>query len=265
MKLLTLNTHSLMEEKGGEKLLTLVKAVTEMQPDVIALQEVNQSLEMPILKVNTFVNTPSVIRRDNFAAALLHELNKVNIEYHAAWLPIKIGFDRFDEGVALLSRIPILDIDNFLISKCDDYYNWRTRRVLGIRNELGWFYSVHMGWWNDEEEPFKAQWERLNTHLNKKENVWLMGDFNSQADIEGEGYSLITSSDKYDTYLLAKEKDDGVTVEKAIDGWKDKKPQRMRIDYIFTDRPKEIKSSRVIFNGVNYDVVSDHYGITVEV
>ena len=42
MKLLTLNTHSLVEENYSEKLSIFVKAVAEIKPDIIALQEVNQ-------------------------------------------------------------------------------------------------------------------------------------------------------------------------------------------------------------------------------
>ena len=47
----------------------------------------------------------------------------------------------------------------FLTSKTDDYENWKTRRILGIQPEgsSDWFFTVHMGWWNDEEEPFVDQ------------------------------------------------------------------------------------------------------------
>ena len=31
-----------------------------------------------------------------------------------------------------------------------------------------WFYSVHMGWWNDEEEPFSEQMDRLQEHVGQK-------------------------------------------------------------------------------------------------
>ena len=45
------------------------------------------------------------------------------------------------------------------------------------------FFTVHMGWWNDEEEPLKKQWEKmekLTKSLEKKDRtIWLMGDFNS--------------------------------------------------------------------------------------
>ena len=55
MKLLTLNTHSLVEKYYYEKLQTFVQAVSEEQPDIIALQAVNQTIiEMPG-KIATFV------------------------------------------------------------------------------------------------------------------------------------------------------------------------------------------------------------------
>ena len=46
-----------------------------------------------------------------------------------------------------------------------------------------------MGWWNDEEEPFNEQWNNLNNHLSNKKNIWLMGDFNSDANEINGGYN----------------------------------------------------------------------------
>ena len=49
MRLLTLNTHSHVEEDYREKLEAFVQAVSEEEPDVIALQEVNQTIaETPV-------------------------------------------------------------------------------------------------------------------------------------------------------------------------------------------------------------------------
>ena len=56
-------------------------------------------------------------------------------------------------------KIPIHSSCVFNLSNTNDYYNWKTRKALGIHTEKGWFFTVHMGWWKDEEEPFKAQWE----------------------------------------------------------------------------------------------------------
>ena len=79
--------------------------------------------------------------------------------------------------MALLSKKPIARVQQFLTSKTDDYENWKTRRILGIQPEgsSDWFFTVHMGWWNDEEEPFVDQWKCIQETLK--------GDFNSQDDV----------------------------------------------------------------------------------
>ena len=97
-----------------------------------------------------------------------------------------------------------------------------------------------------------------------------MGDFNSQADIRGEGYDLVAGSGWKDTFVCAEEKDEGVTAEGAIDGWKDKdarggkKQTGMRIDYIWCNKNVPVRRSQVVCNGVNYPKVSDHYGVLIE-
>ena len=48
MKLLTLNTHSLQEENYPQKLEQFVETICQEKPDIIALQEVNQSINAPI-------------------------------------------------------------------------------------------------------------------------------------------------------------------------------------------------------------------------
>ena len=166
-------------------------------------------------------------------------------------------------------------MDSFRISRSEDYKNWKTRRILGIQTADGWFYTAHMGWWDDEEEPFREQWERLGEHLEDKKNqpVWLMGDFNSIDIISGEGYDLVSGSGWKDTYCLAQEKDQGITVGKVIDGWRERLseeklsqcPDGMRIDYIWCSRKLPVCSSHVICNGERYPVVSDHYGVMIVV
>ena len=102
--------------------------------------------------------------------------------------------------MALLSKKPIAQVQQFLTSKTDDYENWKTRRILGIQPEgsSGWFFTIHMGWWNDEEEPFVDQWKCIQETLKdpkyREGTIWLMGDFNSQDDVRGEGYDLVLKS-----------------------------------------------------------------------
>ena len=99
-----------------------------------------------------------------------------------------------------------------------------------------------------------------------KSPIWLMGDCNSRADIRGEGYDLIRSSGWYDMYEMARMKDQGDTVSGPIDGWKEEGlAPGMRIDYIWCSERVPAAVSRVICNGINGPLVSDHYGLVTEI
>ena len=91
-----------------------------------------------------------------------------------------------------------------------------------------------------------------------------MGDFNTDANGNPEDYQNILNQGLYDTYVLAEKKDNGVTVDKGIHGWAHDKSQK-RIDYIFSNKELKVKESKVIFNGKNQGVISDHFGIELEI
>ena len=201
-------------------------------------------------------------------------LHANNLSYYWTWLPVKLGYGKYDEGMAIFSRSPITAIDNFYISTFRDYNNWKTRQVLGVKiaDCDDWFYTMHMGWWDDKDDPFSVQWERFKKQLSIKNhsyNTWLLGDFNSPAEVRNEGYDLIKDSGFLDTYQLATTKDCGITVEGIIDGWRDKledanASKGMRIDHIFSKEKVSVRSSNVVFNGQNEPVISDHFGIIIE-
>ena len=60
MKLMTINTHSILEENYIGKMESFVKAVAQLQPDIIAMQEVNQTADAPqataVLQLNRTYN-----------------------------------------------------------------------------------------------------------------------------------------------------------------------------------------------------------------
>lgn len=261
MKLLTLNTHSLVENSWQKKLNILSNAILKEKFDIMAFQEVNQSIAAP------FVNSKNKIKEDNYAYLLAKKLKEGNLPYSWVWCANHIGYSKFDEGLALFSRKPIEDIAEVLISKNISYENYKTRKVLGIKVEDSWYFCVHMGWWEDADDPFEDQWQKIKyllktpKFLNKK--IYLMGDFNSPASAKNEGKELVESSGFYDTFDLAITHDDGITVKKNIDGWKESSTGKMRIDYIFQNYKGAVKSSKTIFNGKNYGVVSDHFGVSV--
>lgn len=279
MKLLTLNTHSLQEENYDQKLTWFVEGILREKPDIIALQEVNQTATEEIMEPEMLEGQYPVpgcmkIRRDNHAANVAHRLRQAGLKCYWAWLPIKLGYGKYDEGVAILSiGRKIRCIDQFPISKGNDYQDWRTRAVLGVQVEGldDWFYSLHMGWWGEGENSFLEQWKILNSCIVSKRMcgpVWLLGDFNAPDTLPGQSYDHMIACGWIDTYHAAQKKDSGITVPGVIDGWREtQSPSHnagMRLDYIFCSRKTEILSSHVLFSGTRDPIVSDHFGILIE-
>lgn len=258
MKLLTLNTHSLIEKNPSLKAKILAETILKEKIDVAAFQEVNQSISAEGIICSDIEGD---IKKDNYLSEVMKNLGEKH-GYKGIWLPIKNGYGKFDEGIAILTRFEILRVEEFYVSKIIDPANWKTRRILGIETPAGWFFSVHMGFWKDEDS-FKNQWKRLCDNLPCNNKIWLMGDFNSPSHVKNEGYDLILKSSWYDSYNLAKEKDSGATAKSNIDGWKNGDDE-MRIDYIFSNFKADVKSSFVVFNGVREEKISDHNGVIIE-
>ena len=60
--------------------------------------------------------------------------------------------------------------------------------------------------------------------------------------------------------------DAGYTVVEAIDGWRDAPDAaaKKRIDQIWCSKAVAVKSSRVVFGGLQEPQVSDHAGVMIE-
>ncbi len=257
IKILTINTHSIIEPDYEEKLDYFVGEIAKNPPDIIAMQEVNQTASSRLAsEVYGFMPCISrMIREDNHALRVAGKLCEKGVDYHWTWVPVKLGYGKFEEGLAFLSRYPLIGTYTSYISTTHEYSNWKTRRMLGIFTEKGDFYNVHMGWWNDEEEPFIGQWERVNRYISGA--AWLMGDFNSPDDVRGEGYDAVIESGWKDLCPTDH------TVAKKIDGWEE--DRRQRLDYIFSNFDARIISSKTIFDGVNGKEISDHFGVLAQV
>ena len=165
MKLMTLNTHSLVEADYPAKLRWFIEGVAAERPDVIALQEVSQTIAAPAADVALLTGyVPAQravpLRADNHAAHAARLLRERGLRCSWTYLPVKVGYGRYDEGLAFISLTGrIACTEAFRISRSDDYADWKTRKALGIRLEgcPDWFCTVHMGWWADAQEPFLSQ------------------------------------------------------------------------------------------------------------
>ncbi len=266
MKLMTINTHSYAEGQIDANLNVFVNAIKDLEPDIVAMQEVNQLRTAKSVKNNDLIAWQSGIelKEDNFGLCAVSKLNDIGLNYKLVWLGIKHGYVVFDEGVAFLCKSDVTLSNAFTLSETEDKDNWRKRMALVVKSQDMWFCNVHMGRWDDERESFKNQWQKLKNYTCDKSPMWIMGDFNIPANANNEGYDLILSDGWHDTYTMAQDKDDGYTVKGSIDGWKDTKETLQRIDYIFTNKKTDITSSYTVFNGKNKEVISDHYGIIIE-
>lgn len=275
LTLLTLNTHSLMMPDNAFCLRTLADAFVQEQVDVLALQEVNQEGNAPTLPMEKLEalgyrdsGSARPVKAGSFAVLLAEELAQRGVQVQWTWAFAHVGYDRYDEGLALFSRGKITEAGTLSISAPAG----RCARVTPfIRTECAGksvlCYAAHMGWWQDAEDPFVQQWEKLSMDAKTRsagEAVYLLGDFNSPAHVRGEGYDRMMQDGWQDCHVRAAKKDDGMTVGGKIDGWRECKDEARRIDLALTRGTVGTCRSRVIFNGAFYPVVSDHYGVLTE-
>ena len=267
MKLLTLNAHSWQETDNVSCLRHVAETLRQEQPDVVALQEINQRQGDPAaaeerLRKSGFVSAGDAILETNWALALAELVPG----YAWSWVYTHVGYRSWEEGIAVMSRMPILEVRSRNLSSPDlPEDSWRHRRVLAIHTEAGWFCSTHTGWWDDEIDPFPNQWKRLNAFMQTLSGPrWLMGDFNSPAHERGRGYDLILSDGWEDCYARAENRDSGITVPGQIDGWRHEAVSGFRMDLCLAGQPGRTLRSNVIFNGDFHPVVSDHFGVLTE-
>lgn len=261
MKLLTLNCHSWQEDNQIKKIKYLAKVINEKEYDVIALQEVSQLINSDIVF--------GKIKNDNFALLLKEELLKLNNDkYEFVWDIVHIGYDIYEEGLCIMTKLPIIEQDSFYVSNSKDMNFWKSRKIVKAKVKYNGkdivFYSCHLGWWNDDDEPFKNQAINLINDVKKEDLSLLMGDFNNNAGVRNEGYDHLLDAGLIDTFSLAKVKDDGFTVKGKIAGW-DENIENLRLDIIFSNKELEIEKSNVIFNSKNKKIISDHFGVEIEI
>jgi maltose 6'-phosphate phosphatase len=208
------------------------------------------------------------IGQDHYALALAEALCRAGRSYHWCYLPIKLGYGKYDEGVALLWRGEAESLRVLQLSDTRDYGNWRRRMALGVQLDGTWFYSVHTSRWDDPEEPFITQWQRLRDAVQAEDRVFLLGDFNCPADAPGQGYARMMADGWQDLFVCSGHSEGYRTVRGVIDGWKDASADLpRRIDYILC----KIKGVSVPFAKTLFDVdrgqrpVSDHCGVMCEV
>lgn len=267
MKLLTLNTHSWLEEEPEVKIKQLAEKIAAADVDVICLQEVNQRIDSSLGIVSDLycpVPDDSEIHEDNFALRLVELLEVADREYYWTWAFTHIAYDQFQEGLAILSKEPLLPRDIF-ISEITDPADYRTRKLLtavtSIKGDNYQVASGHFSWWG---KGFAEEWQQAAAVLREgEEPLILMGDFNDPAG--HKGYQSVVESDLglQDSYLAVADPQGEVTIPAAIAGWEESQ-EALRIDYIFLSKSMTVTSYETLFDGIRGEQISDHYAVSVE-
>lgn len=276
LTILTLNLHSYQEfrvqgdtiagriEKHEPLFDRIAAAIIDLDVDVVCLQEVAEDRAEMLTK--PYGQAPSnAARHINMRIANGSKYHLVQDWSHYAW-------DTWREGLAILSKHQIRKISSRYVTANQSKSWWKSRNILLAQIDLPLvgllnLFSVHSGWWNDDDEPSRPQYDRLRAwaaaeHTSEIAATFLCGDFNAAAGSSGYRY-WETTAEYVDQYLLANQ--GGMfdpTIEGTIDGWNGKSVGK-RIDYIFLKKGSifRVQEAHTIFTPSDYGRVSDHVGI----
>ena len=255
LKVMILNLHCYQEDNQDYKFSQIAKAITELDVDIVCLQEVAELWNDGHGDWNT-----------NSAKIINDRLNRP-YQLYTDWS--HLGFEKYREGVAILSKFPMLKQESKYVSNSHSAFSIHSRKVvmaqvhvpcMGLIN----FFSAHLSWWDD---GFPEQFKRLSKWAAENQTgdvsgTMLCGDFNITAG--SEGYKLVVKSNEYDDQFLAANAH-GVfeKIFKVNDPyWQHYLTGDYRIDYIFLNKASDlnITSGRVLFTEEDYGRVSDHCG-----
>ena len=135
MRLLTLNTHSLIDGSEDHSINQLTEAILKYNFDVIALQEVNQPKKNNKSGAGVPICTNYPLKNGNFMQILLKNVNKPSQIYSGVWCGFKEGYGCYEEGIGIMTRYPILGVKTVMISSGQEKEMWKRRYALGIKTE----------------------------------------------------------------------------------------------------------------------------------
>ena len=259
LKILTLNLHCNQESDQDAKLSLIAQAIRDLDIDIVCLQEVAEPWNEG--HGDGAANT----------ARLIQDRIGRSYRLHHDWS--HLGFDRYREGSAILSRHEILRTDSGYVSLSQDPLNIHARRVVNARINVPYIgvvnvFSSHLSWIDDgfrEQFPRLRQWAN-EQHADGAAATLLCGDFNVRAG--SEGYDLATRDGNFtDQFLLAQLRqryDEGYGPPPNSHARPE--PEDGRIDFLFAHRDSRLEpvAARELFTDTDYGRVSDHPGYLVE-
>lgn len=258
--LLSLNLHTWQEPDQLAKFDRIADFIAANGVEIVCLQECAQNRDSALL-------ADGMLREDNAARLIQERLRARGMEYAMAWDWAHYGWDRWEEGIAVLSRLPMIDSESRWVSESRSRADaLGSRKVLRARIEVPGFgpvdaYSAHLSW---ASAGLPTQVTALLDWIDDTETgaaaVIVAGDFNDEPG--GVGYEAMRAAGFGDAFEAAPPDSPPTATGRAFvtTTW------NTRIDHIWT-RPGTGRlapvSTRIVFAGDGEPVVSDHYGILV--
>lgn len=270
LSLLTLNLHTYQRHPRHcpfetmhhheREVHIIAEAIAQQGIDIICFQEVGEYMHDPLTA--PYGRSPS-----NMANRVCNRLRQWGHRYHIHQDWSHIGFYRWREGTAILSRYPMHHNYSAYVSNSHRKDNYMSRNITVSCVDVPWFglvhvANVHLSWAHHGFFEEYANLKKLihsRLHFGVRADL-IVGDFNAPA---GEhAYQHMVGHGEYvdQFYELHPQRFFEPSYAGQIDGWKNSPPKR--IDYIFkrNGHPLRIKSMDVIFNDRFFPVVSDHFG-----
>ena len=264
MKVMTLNTHSYIESQPLEKLAQIATYIKEENPDIVALQEINQLITSKEIEGDDYfcpLANQVPLHEDNFAYLLVSRLRELGLNYYWSYSYTHIGYDTYQEGLALLSKEKLISTEQ--VTSNPSYVGKLTRKILVGQTSQATFVVGHYSWAG--KSGFDYEWAKTKAALKgQKQPLVIMGDFNNPPESSAHQQIREANLGLVDSFQVAAKRYGEHTVVKAIDGWQDNEGQ-LRIDYVYLSDTFKVSKYQVIFDGQTSPQVSDHFGILVEI
>lgn len=259
LSVMILNLHCYQEDNQADKFRQIAKAIDQQGVDVVCLQEVAEHWN------DGYGDWASN------SANIINQLLKKPMQLYSDWS--HLGFDKYREGVAILSRHPLHHCQSRYVSDSHDVYSINSRKVVMAQIDIAYLgkinvFSAHLSWW---EGGFQQQFQRLSDWAAELADetinaTLLCGDFNIAAG--SIGYRQVVEAGQYeDQYLAVNHQGLFQQIFRVNDShWGDSLADDYRIDYIFLNKDAGLQatSARVMFTEADYGQVSDHCGYLMQ-
>jgi len=257
LRVLTYNLHGLLTDEpkpnwDSVRIAWLAEVIETLDPDVVGFQEVLQHAgsDGSDNQIRTLADTLS--RRTGRSWEVRSAVA------HPSW-------ERFDEGVAILTRHPIVRTDEYMLKPRDVFQ--RNLLAVRIRTSLGDIdvFTTHLAHRPEAESTRTAQVSEIKQHVGfrGRESIpaIIVGDFNATPDTPSIRETAMADSTGHWIDAFA-------TVNPDVDEYSyPAEDPNKRIDYVFLADPGRLMpaSARVVLDETRGGkMLSDHLGVVVD-